>query len=171
MLDLRAGIDALIGDLGRAIEAFTTLAGRQRRTASVARSSMRHALPMPFGLKVIGYAAALGRSRERLKRLRRDALVLQFGGCAGTLAALGDQGLDVTDRLSVLLDLPAPEAPWHSHRDRLAEVATAFGILAGTCGKIGRDISLLMQNEVAEVFEPPPASAPDGAAAAPSGPR
>jgi 3-carboxy-cis,cis-muconate cycloisomerase len=56
-----------------------------------------------------------------------------------------------------LLDLPATEAPWHSHRDRLAEIASAFGILAGTCGKIGRDISLLMQSEVAEVFEPPPA--------------
>jgi 3-carboxy-cis,cis-muconate cycloisomerase len=167
MLDLRAGIDALTADLGRAIEAFTTLAGRQRRTASVARGALRHTLPMPFGLKVIGYAAALGRSRERLKRVRRDALLLQFGGSAGTLAALGDQGLDVTDRLAALLDLPAPEAPWHSHRDRLAEVASAFGILAGTCGKIGRDILLLMQNEVAEVFEPPPAPGREGAPAAP----
>jgi 3-carboxy-cis,cis-muconate cycloisomerase len=165
VLELRLGIDALISDLGRAIEAFTTLAGRQRRTATVARTSLRHALPMPFGLKVAGYAAALGRSRERLKRLRKDALVLQFGGSVGTLAALGDQGLNVTDRLSALLDLPAPEAPWHSYRDRLAEVASAFGILAGTCGKIGRDISLLMQNEVAEIFEP--LAAPDGAAAAP----
>jgi 3-carboxy-cis,cis-muconate cycloisomerase len=165
VLELRAGIDVLINDLNRAIDAFTTLAGRQRRTASVARTLMRHALPMPFGLKVAGYAAALGRSRERLKRLRKDALVLQFGGSVGTLAALGDQGLDVTDRLAALLDLPAPEAPWHSHRDRLAEVASAFGILAGTCGKIGRDISLLMQNEVAELLDQP--SAPGGDAATP----
>jgi 3-carboxy-cis,cis-muconate cycloisomerase len=171
VLDLRAGIDALIADLGRAIEAFTTLAGRQRRTASVARSALRHTFPMPFGLKVIGYAAALGRSRERLKRVRRDALFLQFGGSAGTLAGLGDQGLDVTDRLAALLDLPAPDAPWHSHRDRLAEVACAFGILAGTCGKIGRDISLLMQNEVAEIFEPAPAPAPGGNGAAAVPPR
>jgi 3-carboxy-cis,cis-muconate cycloisomerase len=89
--------------------------------------------------------------------------LLQFGGSVGTLAALGDHGLEVTDRLAALLDLPAPEAPWHSHRDRLAEVASAFGILAGTCGKIGRDISLLMQNEVAEVFEPPSAPGGDGA--------
>jgi 3-carboxy-cis,cis-muconate cycloisomerase len=170
VLELRAGIDVLIGDLNRAIEAFTALAGRQRRTASVARAAMRHALPMPFGLKVAGYAAALGRSRERLKRLRKDALVVQFGGSAGTLAALGDQGLDVTDRLAGLLDLPAPEAPWHSHRDRLAEVASAFGILAGTCGKIGRDISLLMQTEIAEVLDQPAVpfipSAPGDAAAA-----
>jgi 3-carboxy-cis,cis-muconate cycloisomerase len=172
VLELRAGIDALIGDLNRAIEAFTALAGRQRRTASVARAAMRHALPMPFGLKVAGYAAALGRSRERLKRLREEALVLQFGGSVGTLAALGDQGLDVTDRLAALLDLPAPEVPWHSHRDRLAEVASAFGILAGTCGKIGRDISLLMQTEVAEVLDQPaapfiPAAPGDAAAAMP----
>jgi 3-carboxy-cis,cis-muconate cycloisomerase len=170
VLELRVGIDALISDLGRAIEAFTTLAGRQRRTAAVARMSLRHALPMPFGLKLAGYAAALGRSRERLKRLRKDALVLQFGGSVGTLAALGDQGLNVTDRLSALLDLPAPEAPWHSYRDRLAEVASAFGILAGTCGKIGRDILLLMQDEVAEIFEPPLAPGSEGAAAAPRRP-
>jgi 3-carboxy-cis,cis-muconate cycloisomerase len=159
VLELRGSIDALIGELNRAIEAFTALAGRQRRTASVARTAMRHALPVPFGLKVAGYAAALGRSRARLKRLRKDALVLQFGGTAGTLAALGDQGLDVTDRLSALLDLPAAEAPWHSHPDRLAEVAGAFGILAGTCGKIGRDIALLMQNEIAEVLASPSAPA------------
>jgi 3-carboxy-cis,cis-muconate cycloisomerase len=168
VFELRAAIDALIADLNRAIEAFTTLAGRQRRTAAVARAALRHALPIPFGLKVAGYAAALGRSRERLKRLRKDALVLQFGGSAGTLAALGDQGLDVSHRLSALLDLPAAEAPWHSHRDRLAEVAAAFGILAGTCGKIGRDIALLMQNEVAEVIDTP-ASAAAGDGASPSG--
>jgi 3-carboxy-cis,cis-muconate cycloisomerase len=123
---------------------------------------------MPFGLKVAGYAAALGRSRERLKRLRKEALVLQLGGAAGTLAALGDRGLDVTDRLAALIELPAADAPWHSHRDRLAEVACAFGILAGTCGKIGRDVALLMQTEVAEVFEPPATPAGEGAAAAPA---
>jgi 3-carboxy-cis,cis-muconate cycloisomerase len=109
---------------------------------------------MPFGLKLAGYAAALGRARERLRRLRREALVLQFGGAVGTLAALNDKGLDVAERLAALLDLPLPEAPWHSHHDRLAEVASAFAILTGTCGKIARDVSLLMQTDVAEAFEP-----------------
>jgi 3-carboxy-cis,cis-muconate cycloisomerase len=109
---------------------------------------------MPFGLKLAGYAAALARSRERLRRLRREALVLQFGGAVGTLAALNDKGLDVAERLAALLDLPMPEAPWHSHHDRLAEVASALAILTGTCGKIARDVSLLMQTDVAEAFEP-----------------
>jgi 3-carboxy-cis,cis-muconate cycloisomerase len=109
---------------------------------------------MPFGLKLAGYAAALARSRERLRRLRREALMLQFGGAVGTLAALNDKGLDVSERLAALLDLALPEAPWHSHHDRLAEVASAFAILTGTCGKIARDVSLLMQTDVAEAFEP-----------------
>jgi 3-carboxy-cis,cis-muconate cycloisomerase len=80
--------------------------------------------------------------------------VLQFGGAAGTLAALDHRGLEVAQRLAALLDLPLPDAPWHTHRDRLAEVAAAFAILTGTCGKIAGDVSLLMQTEVAEAFEP-----------------
>jgi 3-carboxy-cis,cis-muconate cycloisomerase len=153
VLELRSAIDALSADLNRAIEAFTTLAGRHRRTAAVARTELQHALPMPFGLKLAGYAAALARSRERLRRLRKDALALQFGGAAGTLAALGQRGLEVGDRLAALLDLALPDAPWHGHSDRLAEVAAALAILTGTCGKIARDITLLMQTEVAEAFE------------------
>jgi 3-carboxy-cis,cis-muconate cycloisomerase len=154
VLELKAAIDALITDLNKAIDGFTALTGRHRRTAAVGRTWTQHALPMPFGLKLAGYAAALARSRERLRRLRREALVLQFGGAVGTLAALNDRGLDVAERLAALLDLPLPEAPWHSHRDRLAEVASAFAILTGTCGKIARDVSLLMQTDVAEAFEP-----------------
>jgi 3-carboxy-cis,cis-muconate cycloisomerase len=164
-LELRAGLDVLIADLDRAVAGFVALAGRYRRTPTVARTGLRHAAPMPFGLKVAGYAAALGRARERLKRLRREALIMQFGGDAGTLAALGERGFDVYERLAALLDLPLPDAPWHSHRDRLAEVAAALAILAGTCGKIARDVALLMQTEVAEAFEPAPAG--DGAAGKP----
>lgn len=154
VLELRAAIDALLSDLDRATKAFTALTGRHRRNLTVARTLLQQALPMPFGLKLAGYAAALTRSRDRLRRLRKEALVLQFGGAAGTLAALGDQGIDVSERLAALLDLPNADAPWHSHRDRLAEIASAFAIVAGTCGKIARDVALLMQTEVAEAFEP-----------------
>lgn len=154
VLELRAAIDALTADLDRAIAGFAAQAKQHKKTPAVARTWMQHALPMPFGLKLAGYAAALSRARERLQRLREGALVLQFGGAAGTLAALGARGLDVTARLAALLNLPAPEAPWHSHRDRLAEVAGALAILCGTCGKIARDVSLLMQTEVGEAFEP-----------------
>src|SRR5258705_13472922 len=120
-------------------------ADRTRRTATVARNSLRHSLPIPFGLKVAGYAGALARSRERLKWLRKEALVMQFGGAAGTLASFGERGFDVYERLAALLDLPMPDAPWHSHRDRLAEGAAAPAILARPRGQIARGRTLLMQ--------------------------
>jgi 3-carboxy-cis,cis-muconate cycloisomerase len=154
MLGLRAAIDALLVDLDRAIAGFAKLARQHRATAMVARTWLQHALPMPLGLKLAEYAAALDRSRTRLKRLRAEALALQFGGAAGTLAALGDKGLEVAEKLAAELKLPLPEAPWHTHRDRIAEAASVFAILAGSCGKIARDVSLLMQTDVAEAFEP-----------------
>jgi 3-carboxy-cis,cis-muconate cycloisomerase len=154
MLTLRAGIDALLTDIDRAIAGFARLARAHRNTAVVARTWLQHALPMPFGLKLAEYAAALNRSRGRLKHLKQHALALQFGGAAGTLAALGDQGLKVAEKLSELLQLPLPEAPWHTHRDRIAEGASVLAIIAGTCGKIARDVQLMMQTDVAEAFEP-----------------
>src|SRR6185295_4243955 len=154
MLGLRAGIDALLADIDRAITGFAVLAQRHRNTPVVARTWLQHALPMPFGLKLAEYAAALHRSKRRLQRLRGETLALQFGGAAGTLAALGDNGLAVAERLAIELELPLPDAPWHTHRDRIADAASAFAILAGTCGKIARDVSLMMQTDVAEAFEP-----------------
>ena len=154
MLTLRAAIDALPPDLDRAIAGFARLARQHRNTAAVARTWLQHALPMPFGLKLAEYAAALHRSRKRLQRLRNDGLALQFGGAAGTLAALGDKGMVVAERLAQELKLPLPDAPWHTHRDRIAEAASVFAMLTGTCGKIARDVSLLMQTDVAEAFEP-----------------
>ncbi|WP_454619896.1 3-carboxy-cis,cis-muconate cycloisomerase [Bradyrhizobium cenepequi] len=154
MLTLRAGIDVLLGDLERAIAGFAELARQHRDTAVVGRTWLQHALPMPFGLKLAEYAASLHRSQRRLQRLRREALALQFGGAAGTLAALGDKGIAVAEKLAQELDLLLPEAPWHTHRDRIAEIASAFAIIAGSCGKIARDGSLMMQTDVAEAFEP-----------------
>jgi 3-carboxy-cis,cis-muconate cycloisomerase len=154
MLTLRAAIDALLPDIDRAIAGFAKLAQRHRDTAVVARTWLQHALPMPFGLKLAEYAAALHRSRTRLNRLRSEALALQFGGAAGTLAALGDKGWVVAERLARELELPLPDAPWHTHRDRIAEAASVLAIVAGTCGKIARDIQLMMQTDVAEAFEP-----------------
>jgi 3-carboxy-cis,cis-muconate cycloisomerase len=154
MLTLRAAIDALLPDIDRAITGFAKLARQHRDTAVVARTWLQHALPMPFGLKLAEYAAALHRSRARLRRLRSEGLALQFGGAAGTLAALGDKGLLVAERLAQELKLPLPDAPWHTHRDRIAEAASVFAILAGTCGKIARDVSLMMQTDVGEAFEP-----------------
>jgi 3-carboxy-cis,cis-muconate cycloisomerase len=89
-----------------------------------------------------------------LGELRPRLLTLQFGGAAGTLAALGDQGLTVASALADDLDLALPNTPWHAHRDRVVEFGAWLALLAARWGKIARDVSLLMQTDVGEVFEP-----------------
>jgi 3-carboxy-cis,cis-muconate cycloisomerase len=114
---------------------------------------MQHAVPTSFGLQVAGWLDAVQRHQARLREMTARVLVLQFGGAAGTLAALGDRGLEVSGILADELRLTLPEMPWHAHRDRMAEVATAMALCAGTLGKIGRDIALQMQTEVGELSE------------------
>jgi 3-carboxy-cis,cis-muconate cycloisomerase len=94
------------------------------------------------------------RHRERLDALRARAIVLQFGGAAGTLASLRDAAPQVTQALAQELGLTVPTLPWHTQRDRIAESASFFGMLIGTLGKIARDISLQMQTEIDELAEP-----------------
>src|SRR5262249_23984089 len=81
-------------------------------------------------------------------------LVLQFGGAVGTLAALGSKGLAISKYLAEELSLPQPVAAWHSHRDRIAEIAATYGFLSATLNKIASDLTLHMQTEVGELSEP-----------------
>jgi 3-carboxy-cis,cis-muconate cycloisomerase len=130
-------------------------AERHRRTPMIGRTLLQQALPITFGLKAAHWLALATRQVERLRELAGRALVLQFGGAAGTLASLGADGLRVMQALAEELALPMPELPWHTERDRLAEIAGGLGTLAGGAAKIAQDLVLLMQTEVAEAFEAP----------------
>ncbi|UYC12485.1 3-carboxy-cis,cis-muconate cycloisomerase [Xanthomonas sp. CFBP 8445] len=154
VLQLRAALDRVEAQLDALCAALAALAQRERDTGLPGRTLLQQAVPVTFGLKAAGWLDALQRSRRRLQALREDALVLQFGGAAGTLAALQSQGLAVAEALAAELRLPLPALPWHAARDRIGEIGAAFALLAGSLGKIGRDVALLMQSEVAEAFEP-----------------
>lgn len=142
------------GDLERLEAALRRLSDKNENAVMLGRTLLQAAPPVTFGLKAAGWLAAIGRSRARLEAAFSEALVLQFGGASGTLAALGDKGLDVGRAMAEELGLGFPDAPWHTHRDRLAALVAACGVLTGSLGKMARDISLLMQGEVAEASEP-----------------
>ena len=154
VLQIRAGLASMEPDLRRLSDALAALAQTHAKTVMMGRTLMQQAVPVTFGLKAAGWLAAVARAHTRLTDAGKAAQVLQFGGAAGTLAALGDRGLDVAAALAKELDLGLPELPWHGHRDRLVDLAAALGLIAGTLGKMARDIALLMQTEVAEAFEP-----------------
>jgi 3-carboxy-cis,cis-muconate cycloisomerase len=154
VLQLRRAVPLIESELARLADALAALAEEHRGTVVAGRTWMQQAVPTSLGVKVAGWLDAVNRHRTRFAEVRERALVLQFGGAVGTLAALGNRGMHVAAALARELELPPPDLPWHSHRDRLAEVATTVGLCTGTLGKIARDISLHMQTEIAEIAEP-----------------
>ena len=154
VLLLKRSQTLLAGDLERLEKALIALSEQHKATVMLGRTLMQAAPPVTFGLKVAGWLGAVSRGRKRLKSAFDEALVLQFGGASGTLASLENKGTVVARALAEELGLRYPEAPWHTHRDRLANLVCCAGVLTGSLGKMARDISLLMQSEVAEVAEP-----------------
>ena len=154
ILLLKRAQPILEGDIERLEKTLVKLTTEHAHTVMLGRTLLQAAPPITFGLKAGGWLGAVRRGRKRLRSSFEEALVVQFGGASGTLAALGDQGLEVAKALAGELGLRLPEAPWHGQRDRLAALVSACAILTGSLGKMARDIGLLMQTEVAEVREP-----------------
>lgn len=153
VLQLRAALDSIEKDCVALSRVLAALATAHKKTPMAGRTWLQQAVPITFGVKVAGWLSAIERHRERMKEMRPRVLVLQLGGAAGTLAAFGADGLQISAELGRELELTVPAMPWHTQRDRLCECATTLGLLVGTLGKIARDISLLAQNEIGEAFE------------------
>ncbi|MCQ4330963.1 3-carboxy-cis,cis-muconate cycloisomerase [Pseudomonas stutzeri] len=154
VLQLRQAISLLEQDLASLGATLAQQAERHADTPMAGRTWLQHATPVTLGMKIAGWLGAVTRHRERLQAIKPRLLSLQFGGASGSLAALGEQGWPVSQALADELQLTLPEQPWHTQRDRLVEFAALLGMIAGSLGKLGRDLSLLMQTDVGEVFEP-----------------
>ncbi|QVI77328.1 3-carboxy-cis,cis-muconate cycloisomerase [Pseudomonas syringae] len=154
VLQLRRAIVLLERDLSRLADAMAEQAQCHACTPLAGRTWLQQATPVTLGMKIAGWLGAVTRHRQRLNEIKPRLLCLQFGGASGSLAALGDQAFSVAEALADELQLALPEQPWHTQRDRLVEFAGLLGLIAGSLGKLGRDVSLLMQTEVGEVFEP-----------------
>src|SRR5580704_1065429 len=129
MLQAQEGLKSIAAGTDQLCELLAELADRHRATPMVARTWMQHAIPTVFGFKVAGWLDAMHRHRRRLQALTKGGLALQFGGAAGTLAALGDRGLAVSKALAEELQLPLPDLPWHTHRDRVLEISGTLAML------------------------------------------
>jgi 3-carboxy-cis,cis-muconate cycloisomerase len=154
VLQARDGLALVRTALGTIVTALVAQADRHRGTVMAGRTHLQQALPTSFGLKCATWAMPLITHIERLDQLRPRLERVSFGGAAGTLASLGDQGIAVMEGLAAELDLGAPPAPWHVCRDSLAETMSLLGLICGSLGKIATDTILLAQTEVGEMAEP-----------------
>lgn len=148
--DVTQRLESLLEQVGDAIAA---LAVEHAGTVMPARTHGQQAVPTTFGLKCSVWLAEVERHLDRLEQLRPRLLRGQLAGAGGTLASLGPAAARVRVRFCEILELGTPETPWHTARDCLAEFATVLGLIASTCGKVGREVTDLARDEIAEVSE------------------
>ena len=154
VLQIRESLALVEADLKDISSSLARLAREHRDTPIIGRSNLQQATPITFGYKMASILAGIERHRERLAQLKPRVLVGEFGGASGTLSSLASGAMETQAALMVELGLGQPLISWHTVRDNFAEVGAFLGVLGGSLGKIAMDVKLLMQTEVAEVFEP-----------------
>ncbi|SCK50140.1 3-carboxy-cis,cis-muconate cycloisomerase [Variovorax sp. HW608] len=150
----REAVSLVEADLAKAAQVLLRHAETHAATPILARTLMQPASVTSFGLKCVGWAAPLVRSRDRISEAARRALNVQLGGAVGTLAQMKGQGPQVRRLMSEALGLGDPGAAWHTQRDEWVALGCELGIMVGSLGKIAKDISLMGQYEVGELAEP-----------------
>jgi 3-carboxy-cis,cis-muconate cycloisomerase len=153
MLVCRRATELVLAELDRLADGCAGLARAHRSTPMAARTLLQQAVPTTFGLKAAGWLVSALEARRTLTTVREGRLAAQLGGAAGTLAALGDEALEIVRLYAEVLGLAEPPLPWHTNRQRVAELGAALDAVAGAAAKVGRDIVLLAQSEVGEVAE------------------
>jgi 3-carboxy-cis,cis-muconate cycloisomerase len=154
MLVSKRALGLVLGHVDGAAAACAELARAHRGTVMAGRTLLQQAVPTTFGAKAAGWLVSLVEARARLRQIREERLAVELGGAAGTLSALGDKGEEVLRLLAEELKLAEPTVPWHTSRVRIAELGGALAVMAGVLAKIGLDVALLEQTEIAEVREP-----------------
>lgn len=139
-----AGLDQLGARLA-------SMAGTHRATVMAGRSQMMHGSPVTLGYKAAVWLDGIQAARTRIGDARREARYVQLGGAVGNLSALGDDGPAVRAALAARLGLADPRISWHTSRARVGDAVTALGVMTAMLAKIGLDVSLMSQTEIAEV--------------------
>lgn len=129
-------------------------AKQYRHQVMIGRTWLQQALPITLGHKLARWGSAFKRDLDRIQAMKSRVLTAQLGGAVGSLASLQDQGSLVVSAFAKQLNLTVPTSTWHGERDRIVEIASVLGMIVGNTGKMARDWSLMMQTEIAELFEP-----------------
>jgi 3-carboxy-cis,cis-muconate cycloisomerase len=148
MVVARRALELIRADLDGVAAACAAFAEEHRETPMPGRTLMQRAEPTTFGLKAAGWLDA---TVDALDGLASVELAVQLGGAAGTLASMGEHGPEVMREFARELGLAEPTLPWHAQRGRIVRLAAWLAQTAGSLGKVGLDVELLAQTEVAEV--------------------
>lgn len=154
VLQVRAALKIVARDLRAVSDILKAMAKKHRDTPMAGRTHLQQALPVTFGYKAAVWLSSIDRHIQRVDQALPRILLGEFSGAAGTLASVGEGGLEMQKLFCEELGLHQPSITWHVARDGIAEAVTLLGLITGTLGKIATDVMLLSSSEFGEVSEP-----------------
>ena len=153
VLLMRRAHDALMQRVARILDLLAELAEAHAETVTVARTNIRHALPITFGFKAAAWIEEYLRHAERFTESAPRVFRAQWGGAVGAMHAVGERGPELNRRLAARLGLGCFTVPSRAALDTFAEYILLLSLFAATCGKIARDFYLMMADEFGEASE------------------
>lgn len=147
-------ITILRGRLTELAKVLLKLAEEHINTVCIGRTHGQHALPTTYGMKFALWADEIHRQIERLNQCEERLCVGMITGAVGTIAALGDEGLEVHRKASEILGLkPVLISNQVLQRDNHAEFIMDLANTASTLDKIAVEIRNLQRTEIKELGE------------------
>ncbi|MDO9045418.1 MAG: adenylosuccinate lyase [Methanobacteriaceae archaeon] len=130
------------------------LADENKENVCIGRTHGQHALPTTYGMKFALWADEMHRQIERLDSCQKRLCVGMMTGAVGTTAALGEEGLQIHEKVSEILGLEAVSISNQVvQRDNHAEFMMVMANLATTLDKIALEVRNLQRTEIMELGE------------------
>jgi adenylosuccinate lyase len=154
VLRLKMAHKVIYNSLRRIEHDALNLAEQHAGTIMAGRTHAVHAGPITFGYKMAVWAREMRRHIQRMQECYDRIMVGHVSDAVGTMASMGEQGPEIERRVLADLGLGVPDICWQAARDRQAEFANLLAIIAGSIGRLARQVNLLSHTEISEVFEP-----------------
>jgi 3-carboxy-cis,cis-muconate cycloisomerase len=148
---LSAVFELFDGRLKALLKSLDHLAATAGDNPLMGRTRMQAAIPIRVSDRLAVWRGLVERAHVGLGEVRSHNLIVSLAGPAGTSEKFGDRIGDVRQAMAALLHLSVPDYVPHAARDRIAALGNWLSQVAGALGKIGQDIALMAQNEIAEI--------------------
>ncbi|WP_456321037.1 adenylosuccinate lyase [Palaeococcus sp. (in: euryarchaeotes)] len=152
---IKESLELLLKDLRDLRSILKKLARKHKYTVCIGRTHGQHAVPTTYGMKFAIWLDEIQRHIDRIAEAKKRVLVGQISGAVGTMASLGERGIDIQQLVMEDLGLkPARISNQIIQRDVYAELVGILALVASTLDKIGLEIRNLQRTEILEVSEP-----------------
>ena len=150
-LKLRGGFELFEARLARILARLEQLIDTYGQGSLMGRTRMQAAIPITVADRLDVWRGLLARARADMTGVAERNLILSLAGAAGTGEKFGSQIDAVRSGLAGRLDLAVPAYVPHAARDRIAALGDWLCQVTGGLGKIGQDVTLMAQNDIAEI--------------------